>query len=45
MIDGYHRRQCPPMYIERLSFGELRLVENAVPVIGRLIVLILLCFK
>ena len=45
MVVGDHRRQCPPMYIERLSFGELRLVTNALPVIRPLILLTLLCFK
>ena len=40
-----HPRQCPLMYIEWLSFGELRLVMNAVPVIRPLIPITLLCYK
>ena len=33
------------MYMERLSFDELRLVTNAMPVIRPLTLLNLLCFK
>ena len=32
MVAGDHRRQRPPMYIERLSFDELLLLMNTMPI-------------